>query len=287
MAAVGDLAVLAMVLRVSIMDFVWTHPWWQTALVAVAAISLPVLAYLEWRDSEAASKFRTEAEQLRGEIHELQKRLFHELLKNIDENTKRQISRAERNAAILRSHFGEKVSVSEGHRSWSDPAEIVEVTDDHILTLFTPHGARTSTAFSVRVGCNDLQITEVPGGSPRLHIKVSKHYEKDIQHGTATRWQDRNQPPVAIVFAKGTNVRSATFGQPGKSEIRTINIYQAKDGNNSFLLEARPGGSFTGDNVTISKQFVLLQVEYEAEGFTLLTSSSGGGTHRLYIKNGG
>jgi hypothetical protein len=46
-----------------------------------------------------------------------------------------------------------------------------------------------------------------------------------------------------------------------------------------------PGGTFSGNNVEISKTFMLLQVEYEAVGFTHRGSGAGGGSqYPLYIK---
>jgi hypothetical protein len=41
---------------------------------------------------------------------------------------------------------------------------------------------------------------------------------------------------------------------------------------------------FTGDNVDISKRFMMLQVEIEAEGFTHSQSSNAGSQYRLYVK---
>jgi hypothetical protein len=41
---------------------------------------------------------------------------------------------------------------------------------------------------------------------------------------------------------------------------------------------------FTGDNVDISKRFMMLQVEIEAEGFTHSQSGNAGSQYRLYVK---
>jgi pyrimidine deaminase RibD-like protein len=63
-----------------------------------------------------------------------------------------------------------------------------------------------------------------------------------------------------------------------------LRVYAAKDGSNYFLLEARPDGTFYGNNADISKRFMALQVEYEAAGFTRQQSGTGACKHRLFIK---
>jgi hypothetical protein len=51
----------------------------------------------------------------------------------------------------------------------------------------------------------------------------------------------------------------------------------------SFLLEASTGERPVGDNVEISKRFMLVVVEYLAAGFNMSSSGTGGSPHRLYI----
>lgn len=63
-----------------------------------------------------------------------------------------------------------------------------------------------------------------------------------------------------------------------------VQMYTANDGSNHFVLEAKPDGTFYGNNVDISKRFMTLQVEYEAAGFTRQQCGTGGTKHRLYIK---
>jgi len=63
-----------------------------------------------------------------------------------------------------------------------------------------------------------------------------------------------------------------------------LNVYASRDGRNEFLLEPDPGSPFIGDNVQVSKQFGLLQVEYEAAGFHVRNAGTGGGPHQLFIR---
>jgi hypothetical protein len=84
---------------------------------------------------------------------------------------------------------------------------------------------------------------------------------------------------------KGHCAFYATYSKAGSAEKRELDIYAAKDGSNRFILEARPTGAvFTGDNVDISKRFMMLQVEIEAEGFTHSQSGNAGSQYRLYVK---
>jgi len=153
--------------------------------------------------------------------------------------------------------------------------------------LFTPHGFLTSTAFCVKVHCDDLQITDIPEGICPLRIKVLRRYGQAVELGQITKWEDHNQPPTALVFPKGSTAYHATYAKPGSPETRRLTVYASRDGANSFFLEAIPGGSFTGDNVAISKQFMLLQIEYEAAGFSHRQSASGGSSYPLFVKSGG
>jgi hypothetical protein len=161
---------------------------------------------------------------------------------------------------------------------------IAEVSDDNIVTLFTPRGFLTSTAWCVNVHCDDLQIVNIPEGSCPLRIKVLRRFGPDVPLGEITKWEARNQPRTAPAVLKGPNVYRAAYTKAGSSEARSLNVYVAQDGSNSFVLEASTGGTFTSDNVGISKQFMLLQVEYEAEGFRNASSGTGASPHRLFIR---
>jgi len=95
--------------------------------------------------------------------------------------------------------------------------------------------------------------------------------------------ENSKQPADIPVFAKGGMAYHATYSK-GSSERRTIYVYAAKDGSNSFLLEASTGQKVIGNNEEISKRFSVLQIEYEAAGFEPANSGTGGTLHRLFIR---
>jgi hypothetical protein len=293
-AAVTAWVFVLVLLRSAIKDFLWTHPWWHSFVVGLPTIALPILAYLELRHSAKANALRAEANGLRAEANALQdqigtlraeldaERNMH--LQQIADNTKKPVTQAEGNAATLRKHLRASVTVSEERGGWGTPPEIVEVSDDNIVTLFTPRGHSSSAAWCVKVYCGDLEITDIPQGSCPLRLKVLKRYGADVQLGEITKWEDRFQPAASPTFAKGGMAYHATYGKPGSSERRTLYAYAAKDGSNSFLLEASTGERVMGNNEEISKRFSVLQIEYEAAGFERSASGTGGSLHRLFIR---
>jgi len=95
--------------------------------------------------------------------------------------------------------------------------------------------------------------------------------------------ENTEKPADIPVFAKGGMAYHATYSK-GSSERRTIYVYAAKDGSNSFLLEASTGQKVIGNNEEISKRFSILQIEYEAAGFERTNSGPGGTLHRLFIR---
>jgi hypothetical protein len=134
-AAVITLVCGLILLRSSIKDFLWTHPWWHSFLVAVPAIALPILAYFELRHSGEANTLRNQANDLRAEAINLQGQIAtlsadldaerNKHLQQIANNTKKPVTQAERNADTLRKHLRAMVTVSEGSGSWPGTPEIV------------------------------------------------------------------------------------------------------------------------------------------------------------------
>jgi hypothetical protein len=292
-AAVAALVLALILLRSDIKDFLWTHPWWHSFLAAVPTLALPILAYFELRHSGEANALRIEANSLRAEANVLQGRIAdltaeldaerNKHLQQIANNTKKPLTQAERNADTLRKHLRAKVTVSEGRGGWSNTPEIVEVSDDNIVTLFTPRGHSSSAAWCVRVHCGELEITDIPQGSCPLRLKVLKRYGPDVQLGEITKWEDRFQPDANPTFAKGGAAYHATYCKPGSPERRSLYVYASSDGANSFLLVASTGETFIGNNEEISKRFMVLQIEYEAAGFGRSASGTDGSPHRLFI----
>ncbi len=281
-AVVAYLVVLAIVLHASIKDFLWTHPWWHSTLAALPTIALAVFACLDWHDSGEANRLRNEANVLRKRIADLEaERNQH--LQQIAKNTEKPVTQAERNAEALRKHLRANVLVSEGQGSWSNTPEIVAVSDDSIVTLFTPRGSSSSSAWCVNVHCGELEISDIPQGSCPLRLKVIKRYGPDVQLGEITKWEDRLQHAGAPTFAKGDTAYHATYQKPGSPETRSLYVHASSDGANSFMLEASTGERVIGNNEEISKRFMLLQIEYQVAGFTRTGSGSGNTLYRLFI----
>jgi hypothetical protein len=304
-AAVVETLLVAALFHSDIKDFLWMHPWWLGILAALPGIAVPVLAWFELGHSGEANALRAEANEHLATANRLQveldternthlreiARLTAELdaernkhLQQIADNTKKPVTQAEKNADILRKHLRATVTVSEGQGEWgANRPEIVEVGDDNIATLFVPRSYTSSTSWCVRVHCGDLEISDIPIGSCPLRLKVLKRYGPDIPLGEIARWEDRLRPAAAPVFAKGDSAYYATFGKPGSSEKRSLFIFTSKDGANSFLLEASTGETAIGDNVEISKRFLMMYVEYQAVGFNRSSAGTGVSPHRLFV----
>ena len=281
-AAVIELGFVVVLLHSTIKDFLWTHPWWHSFLVAIPTIALPILACLDLLHSGEANALRAKASELQAALDAERNKQLGEIAKN----TARPVTPAERNAAILRKYLRARVIVTEDHGSWGGTPEIVEVNDDCIVTLFTPRGPYTSNATAIQAHCSDLEITEIPQGACPVRLKILKRYGEPIHLGEITQWEDRFQPAANPKFAKGEMAYSSDYEKPGSSEIRKLFIYASRDSAGSFRLEASTGETHTGDNVTISKRFMELQIEYEAAGFRRMhsgPSAGAGGQHKLFI----
>jgi len=287
-AVLVDLGIMAIFLRSDIKDFLYFHPWWHSFLVGLPTLTLPAFAYLSWIDSRKTSQLHEEANSLRREKNRLSAELDDERnkqLQQIAKNTERPLTKAERNAKTLRSYIGKKVVVSEGGGGWPNTPEIVEVTEDNLVTLFTACDRLTSAAWYVQVDCDDLEITLHPQGICPLALVVRKRYGKNVQLGEISKWEDRFQPAATPKFPKTNTVAYATFVRPGSPEQRTLFVYKSPDGSNSFLLDTSTAPDFIGDNVEVSKRFMSMYVDYEAAGFTRRTGANNGGTpHRLFIR---
>ncbi len=136
-AAVTVWVFALVLLRSAVKDFLWTHPWWHSFLVAVPAIALPILASFELRHSGEANTLWAEANRLRAEANALEDQLGtlsaeldaerNKHLRQIADNTKKPVTQAERNASTLRQHLRANVTVEQEHGTWPGTPEIVEV----------------------------------------------------------------------------------------------------------------------------------------------------------------
>lgn len=293
----------------TIKDFLWTHPWWHATLVIVPPILVGI--YFNWTSgitAEKANKLSVEANRLReeskthiAEIADLQEKRNklqtelnalqserNSLLEKIAHSIKQPITEAEKNAVKLRKYLGKKAFVSEGGGNWgSGGAEIVEVNEDNILTLFTPAGYSSSTAWAVRVRCDELQIVEEPQDGCALQIRILKRYG-DTQHlGNIKRWEDRASASDKA-RPRGRNVFSIDFNKQGSPNRRSILVFAPVDGNPQYTLVTVENGKETSviydSNVEISKKCAIIQINYRADGFQYGGgSNSCGSTDSLFI----
>ena len=283
-----DFVYVVVLLHAAIKDFLWTHPWWHSFLAAVPAMAVPILAYFEWRHSGEANGLRIEANALRKRIADLTAELDTERNKHLQQiarNTEKSATQAEKNADTLRRHLRAKVTVNEERGvDWSNTPEIAQVSDDNIVTLFTPASHSSPSAWCIRVHCGDLEIADIPHGTCPLRLKVLKRYGPNIPLGEITRWEDHLQAAANPKFPKGDNVHYAVYNKPGSPETRSLHVYASRDGANSFLLEPSTGDRAVGDNVEISKRFMSVQIDYQAAGFGHSRSGIGSSPYRLFVQ---
>jgi hypothetical protein len=287
--SLGALILVVVLLHSEIRDFFSSHSWWEGGLVAFAGIATPVLACFELFHSLEANRLRREANVFRADANRLQRRVAEleeektSHLGQIAANTQRPVSQADLRAAILRQHLRTTVAVSEskGIGAWASP-EIVEVRDDNVVALFSPHSSSSGAARCVYVHCDDLEIVEPPSGS--LQLKVLKRYGDTVPLGEITKWEDRFQEKAVPKFEKGDVVAHAIFGKDGSSEKRSLSVYTSREGTDSFQLEVSPGDPLVGNSIEISKQFMAMQIEFLAAGFVRRQFHPGNAIqHRIFI----
>lgn len=286
-AAIADLAFLAVALYTPIKDFLFVHQWLFSALAAAPAL---VIAGLELRHSGEANQLRREANQFRDEANaqrqeaNAQRQKANDALAQIATHTKKAPTKSERNAERLQRCLGAKARVVNADDSeWGNAAEIVEVKDE-VATLFVPASFSSSSAWAAHVQCEDLEIIEASVGSAALTLKVLKRYGTTQNLGQIKSWGERLKPQAAPVFPKGGNVFNAEYVKPASPERRRLDVFESADGANYYMLVTSSGETLFGDNVGISRHFMLTQLEYETQGFRYNGGGSGGSKHPLFIK---
>jgi hypothetical protein len=285
-AAIADLLFLALALYTRIKDFLFVHQWLLSALAAAPAL---VIAGLELRHSGEANRLRQEANQFRDEANaerreaNAQRQRANEALAQIATHTKRAPTKSERNAERLQRYLGAKAKIVNADGSeWGNAAEIVEIKDE-VATLFVPASFSSSSAWATHAQCEDLEIIETPVGSAALTLKVLKRYGTDQNFGQIKSWSERVKPEAAPVFPRGGNVLHAEYVKPASPERRRLDVFESADGRNHYMLVASSGETLYGDNVGISRHFMLNQLEYEAQGFRYNGGGSGGSRYPLFI----
>jgi hypothetical protein len=174
----------------------WLHSWWKSALIVFPEVAVPVIAFLELRHSAEANQLRSQGNDLRKTNNELHERITelekerNEHLQQIAQNTKRPRTHGERNADLLRAHLCEAVKVTEGSGGWG-PAQIAEISEDNILTLFIPSTYGTQ-AWCQQVHCDDLEVVSIPGVG-LAELKIRKRYGNFVQLGEIKKYDERHR----------------------------------------------------------------------------------------------
>jgi hypothetical protein len=265
-------------------DYLWVHPWVHATLVVLPPLVVAVAAL--WRENHhshvanelradanrleaEANKFRAEANDLRDQLNKAVGRIAH--------NTTRVHTEAEMNAEKLRRHLWQNARITEGNGSWgANGAQIVEVSDNSVVTLFVPAGYSSSSAWAQMVRCDKLHLVEPPSGL--VQIKILERYGDVIQLGDIRKWEDRTRPSTSP-RPRGANVFSANYRLDGSSAKRGVYIYAPTDGNPEYTLAKFADGTETdaiyGGGLEISKRFAILQIEWMEEGF--IGDGKGGG----------
>lgn len=282
---------------------VWlcANAWFHSAFIDVPALALAVIAWRELDHSREANEHRARMAERLGEANELREQrneferqnvILREQLaestRQIAENTKPVLTKAQRNAEVLRKYKRKMASVTqEGERGSAPMAlEIVEVDEDNIVTLFSAAGQQGTRAFYNRVDCGDLTIDEMPHGGCAVRINVIRYQSQPVDLLQAQKWEDRHGAAAAAPsIDKGGMAWSSSYSKGGSPETRTLNVFQSKDGSNRFQLESDMGWAMVGDNVEISKHYMAMHIDFLAENFIRSSAGTGAtqGGHRLYI----
>src|SRR5260370_41097592 len=159
------------------------HSLLQTLFIDGPAVIMAIIAFGELRHPGEANEERRKANTYRGQRNAIEKETIelrrqnlilteqvgfeqNRNLKLIAENTKPAVTKAQRHAEVLRKYLRQMPSVSlHGEKTHPVALEIVEDTDDDIVTLFSHPGQNSSRAYYNRVDCGDLTVDEMPHGS--------------------------------------------------------------------------------------------------------------------------
>ncbi len=283
-------------LQPDIRDFLVAHHWWRAFFLALPPLIVAAGGiFVQWRQSahadelqEKANEFEEQANQLRKQANELTKQIGdlqaerNTHLQQIAENTRRERTKAEKNVEILRKHIGARASVTDNVKYAPTTPLIAEINEQDIVALFMPAGGG-SQAYCVNVYAGDLDVTDLPEGGCAVRLSIIRRHGAVVDLGQITRWEDRSLPAATAVFNKGGLAYRADYSKPGSAETRALRVFGSRDGANSFLLERSIGDDITGDNVEISKRFMVLHIEYRAAGFGVSNWSTGVSQHSLFI----
>lgn len=285
-AVLADAAIAVLVLHDAIKSFLWTHPWWHSFLVAVPTMALPIIAILELRHSGEIVELTKQKLVLQKELDTERNKQLGNLghLGQIAEHIKPPTTVAEKNAAKLLKHKDQMVSIFKDGGHVTDTPQIVEISDDNIVSLFFPVSMHMSSAELWMVDCAEVEIVDFPHGSCPIRMNVNKLHGPAVRLGEITRWEDRHKPTAKPTIEKGQMAWRQNFIKVNSPEKRDLIIFGARDGSNAYILEAQPIGVFTGDNVEISKRASSLRIDYLNEGFKSGGYGTGISAYPIYLE---
>lgn len=311
-AVIAEFCIAVLLLSSDIKDFIWTHPWWHSFLVAIPSIAAPILAYLELGHSRVANELRSEANALRiranalreeqrkcvAQIVELQRDnadLTRELdternkhLEQIAANTERLPTEAENNAQILKKYLGQRALVTEAGSSWGSMGAIIaEINKNNILTLFCPAGFQTSNAFAQPVRCDKLHIVEVPTGDCAVQLNIIERSGNYTSYGEARSWEERNLQATYAGMPRGQNVFHAQYRKDGSPKLRHTYVYASTDTSSNYTMltmeDQQEMNSWYSSKLDIEKKFAVVQVEWADQGYRY-DGGGGNGSLNLFIR---
>ena len=296
-----------------IKDFIWTHPWWHSFLLAIPGIAAPILAYLELGHSREANQLRTEANDLRIRTHALEEEqrrsvvriaemqrdnadLTRELdsgrdkhLRQIAAHTQRPLTEAENNARILKKYLGQRALVTEAGNSWGAMGAVIADINEknNIVTLFCPAGYQTANAYGQPVRCDKVHIVEEPTGECAVQVNIIERYGSYTIYGEARSWEERHVQPSHAGMPRGQNVFKAQYRKDGSPRLRHIYVYASTDASSNYTMviaeDQQQTNSWYSGKLDIEKKFALLQVEWADEGYCY-DGGGGNGSLNLFVR---
>jgi hypothetical protein len=208
-------------------------------------------------------------------------------LDQIAVGVKKDLKPAEKTAAKLRNHIGDRAYVTnhDGSSWGSMGAIIVEVNDD-IVTLFTPSSQSSSRAMANFVQCDKLQFLEVAIGGCPVQIKILERFGSPVDYGEAKSWGERNGAPTSA-RPRGNNVSNVNYRKDGTAAKRGIYIYAPTTGNPDYSLVTFDNMQETGvyycGKKEVEIKFAILQLEWYGEGYHYDGGGGGGGPEKLFL----
>jgi hypothetical protein len=293
--------------------WLWIHPWYHAFILVgtpvVVSVALGVWGLHHSREAnrlggennrlvgeaddlrreqkESMAKIaelQSERNKLQVELNQLQAKR-NESLGQIAIGVKKDLTQAEKTAAKLRNHIGDRAYVTNHDgSSWGSMGAIIAEVNDEIVTLFTPVSQSSSRAMANFVHCDKLQFLEVRIGGCPVQIKILERFGSPVDYGEAKTWEQRGgSRPTAL--PRGNNVFSATYRKDGIAAKRGIYVYAPTNGNPSYTLvtfdkdgQEQTGVFYCNGEQELATKFNVIQLEWLVDKWRWDggTGSSGG-----------